>query len=273
MTSTEEQFLSFVNELTQQDSESKSKWKERLIGLAKQHDIEDEDRLWRSPTYTVVELLKQYAERTYGFSTEDGDDESDSESSSGFLDNFLVTQSQDPPTPRCMNMSKSGDQDGVDAETVVDMSFVTNTKTPLEENMARFHQLITMYGLTSQAIETNSTILESYKDKLDEKDLSVFQHYVEDAKENVLLIRREMHEIYRCTIDMQKDKQLAYEDLVTHWKGDTRKIREYAMNRIQELDSYIQFMNQHVETSDVSEPIEQDLDAGCSLENSGSAST
>jgi len=129
-----------------------------------------------------------------------------------------------------------------DTRTVVNMDFITSTENPSDQKYKRFSFLVAAKNDLIKAIKTNTGLLQSVVKELDEDDVLVMRHDIQQAQYQLDLVNKEMREIHQWFAEVHQQKQVFYQQFLQRSADLTGNLSTHFQRKMENIQKYMQAM-------------------------------
>lgn len=129
-----------------------------------------------------------------------------------------------------------------DTRTVVNMDFITSTENPSDQKYKRFSFLVAAKNDLIKAIKTNTALLQSVAKDLDEDDVMVVRHDIQQAQYQLDLVNKEMREIHQWFVEVHQQKQIFYQQFLQRSADLTGNLSTHFQRKVENIQKYMRTM-------------------------------
>jgi hypothetical protein len=141
------------------------------------------------------------------------------------------------------------DQDD-DTATVVDMSYMVNTDNPADQKYVRFTDLVKMKKQFMQGLHTNSKLLKSNRDQMDEDDIEVSKRELQAIQKHLQLVNTEIREIQQWFAEAHAMKEAFYQQYLQKSVDVTGNLTDHFQRKLERIQHYNEAMQEQAKLSD-----------------------
>lgn len=209
-----------------------------------------EDEIQRTPTYVIVSMV---AERKKKKKKKDKDRDDPQPPRTGAEDvQVYAEQLKDlGQTVERLQENKlaltSSEDPHDDAKTVVNMDFITSTENPSDQKYKRFAFLVAAKNDLIKAIKTNTALVQSTASELDEDDVLVMRHDIQQAQHQLDLVNREMREIHQWFAEVHQQKHVFYQQFLQRSADLTGNLSSHFQRKMENIQKYMQAMTEQAQ--------------------------
>lgn len=137
-----------------------------------------------------------------------------------------------------------------DTETVVDMGHMVNTDNPADQKYARFTELVKIKKQLLHGLNTNSKLLKSNMDQMDEDDVAVSQSELQAIQKHLHLVNTEIREIRQWFSEANVMKEAFYQQYLQKSVDVTGNLTSHFQRKLERIQRYNQVMEEQAKLTD-----------------------
>jgi hypothetical protein len=183
------------------------------------------DLLQRCPTYTLSAMVQDKRKESHRRKKSPPETQPDLGS--------VVERLQD----------RKAEEDFDDKATVVDMEHITSTENPSDQKYKRFSFLICAKNELIAAIQNNTQLLQTHKDKLDPDDIAVIHGEIEKSQYQLNLVNAEIQEIQQWFHEVHVQKQIFYTEFLKNSTDISGELSSHFQRKVDNIQKYMQAMH------------------------------
>lgn len=127
-----------------------------------------------------------------------------------------------------------------DAQTVVDMQFITESANPAEQRYKRFRDLVEAKKVLESSRVINKQLLDRSRTNLDEDDVRAIEREIADANEQLPLIEVEMAQINRWYADTFEQRKAFYQQFMTEASDLSGRLKDHFNLKLQNIRHHME---------------------------------